>query len=794
LDEFSKTTRRTSIMKTESLTSSRSPLYNVREPLSYYFERKMTTNPLKTLTAATALEFKNVQDAQISPDGTVVAFEVANRYKVDTKTPKGNIWIVNTSGGEARPFTAGPRRDRHPRWSPDSQWLAFLSDRNQDGQPQIYLLSRGGGEAMALSSVQGHIEELRWSADGRQIFFLMIDPQTEQEKEREETKDDVIEFEEHPKYARIYALDVASKAVRPLTGETTQAWEFDVAAGGKRTALVAADNPFEWSWYQSRISVLTGPDAGKQDALSVQHSRAEDYALRPAEGESPPHPAETPKGEMPSAAEIILHQSKRQLARPVFSPDGKWIAFLTSMWSDRGVTSGDLYIVASDGGGQDAFQPLAPFRREAAAGDPHPVLGLPPDRPQPSGPLGLPEAGRRAGGLSGQRRSGEDASSSASGEALNLTPDYGGSVSWMEWSADSRSLVFLALENIESTFGEIDIASGNMKHLWSGPVSLSSPGQQTFSISRDGGTLAVVRESATEPREVWVGRRGGDTLEWTRLTNVHPQTGEYQQMSMESIQWKGADGRPMQGFLLKPNDYDPAKRYPMVTAVHGGPTSAYTYSHPSTFRVGWIGLLAAQGLVVFLPNPRGSVGWGLRFAESNLGDMGGKDFLDVMAGVDFLVAAGVADEKRLGIAGWSYGGYMTMWGVSQTERFKAAMAGAGIANWKSFHGLTKYPTFDALFYGADPYDGDKEAAYELFSPLTYIKRIKTPTLIIHGEKDPDVPAAQAYEFHRALKDHGVETQLAIYPRELHGINEKAHILDLWERVVNWFVERLKNEG
>ena len=646
----------------------------------------MTPNQLKTLTAVTALEFKNIQDAQISPDGMVVAFEVADRYKIDTKTPKGTIWIVDTNGGKARPFTAGPRRDRHPRWSPDSQTLAFVSDRDQDGQPQIYLLARGGGEAMALSSEKGQIEELRWSADGRQIFFLMIDPQTDLEKTQEQNKDDVIEFEEHPKYARIYALDVASKAVRPLTGEKLQAWEFDVSADGTRTALVAADNPFEWSWYQSRISIVAGPDA----------------------------------------VEKILHQSKRQLARPVLSPDGKWVAFLTSTWSDRGVTAGDLYVVTSDG----------------------------------------------------------------SAEARNLTPDYGGSVSWMEWSADSRSLVFLALENIESAFGEIDIASGKMRHLWSGPVALANSGQQTFSMARAGGTLAAARESANEAREIWAGRSTGTALAWTRLTNIHSQTAEYHQTQLESIQWKGADGSPMQGFLLKPHDYDPAKRYPMVTAVHGGPTSAYSYTYPLTFRVGWIGLLAAQGIVVFMPNPRGSVGWGLRFAESNLGDMGGKDFLDVMAGIDFLVASGVADEKRLGLAGWSYGGYMTMWGVSQSNRFKAAMAGAGIANWKSFHGLTKYPTFDVLFYGADPYDIDKEAAYELYSPLTYIKRIKTPTLVVHGEKDPDVPAGQAYEFHRALKDHGVETQLAIYPRELHGFNEKAHILDLWDRVVNWFVTRL----
>jgi dipeptidyl aminopeptidase/acylaminoacyl peptidase len=646
----------------------------------------MTTDHRKVLSAAAAVEFKIVQDAQISPDGALVAFEVSDRYKLDTKAPKGTIWIVDTHGGDARPFTSGPRRDDQPRWSPDSQQLAFLSDRAKDGQPQIYVLPRHGGEALALSDVRGHIEGLRWSADGRQIFFLMIDPQTPEEKMREETKDDVIEFEEHPKYAHVYALEVATKAVRPLTSGNVHAWEFDVAASGARTALVAADNPFEWSWYQSRISVVTGPDF----------------------------------------YEKIVHQSKRQLARPLFSPDGKWVAFLTSTWSDRGVTSGDLYVVAAD----------------------------------------------------------------ASSAARNLTPDYGGSVSWMEWSADSRTLIFLALESMESSFSEVAIASGKMKHLWSGAAAMANPNQQEFSVSRDGTTLAVARESASEPREVWLARRSGDGLDWGRLTNIHQETGEYEPIGLESIHWKGADGVPIQGFLLKPHNYVPGKRYPMVTVVHGGPTSGFTHSFPLMIRSGWIGMLAAQGMLVLLPNPRGSVGWGLRFAESNLGDMGGKDFLDVMAGIDTCVAQGLADEKRLGIAGWSYGGYMTMWAVSQTERFKAAMAGAGIANWKSFHGLTKYPTFDTLFYRADPYDSDKEAAYELFSPLTYVKRIKTPTLIVHGEKDPDVPAGQAYEFHRALKDHGVETQLVIYPRELHGFSEKAHMLDMWERVAKWFVGRL----
>ncbi|MBI5880121.1 MAG: S9 family peptidase [Chloroflexi bacterium] len=637
----------------------------------------------RKLTVSDAVEFKSVHDAQVSPDGAWVAFEVGDRTRTDTKLMRSAIWLVSAQGGDARQIARGPRADRRPRWSPDSQWLAFLSDRAEDGHMQVCLLPRDMGEASPLTEVKGHIDDYVWAADGKRIYLLIADPQSDEEKRRHDAKDDALEFEEHPKLSRVHAVDLATRTVAPLTAGAWHAWEFDVSAAGDRIAFVASDTPYEWSWYQSRISVCA-PGA---------------------------------------ASETVLHQSKRQLARPLLSPDGAHVAFLTSTWSDRGVTAGDLYVV--------------------------PVAG---------------------------------------GEARNLTPGYVGSVSWMKWSADGRTLTFLALEETRQVIGEIDLAGGAMRKHWSGDVSVSNGNQPVFSASTDGRAIALVRESASAPRDVWLGRRAGDALEWKRLTDMFPHVDEFEPVAMESIHWFGADGLAMQGYLLKPRTFQPGTPHPMVTVVHGGPTSAYYWQYPLMMR--WIGMLAAAGLVVFLPNPRGSTGRGVAFAEANLDDMGGKDFQDIMTGVSHLIAQGIADPARLGIAGWSYGGFMSMWAVGQTDRFKAAMAGAGIANWRSFHGLTKYPTFDTTFYRADPYDSDKENPYELFSALTYVKRIKTPTLIVHGERDPDVPVAQAYEFHRALKDHGVETQLVVYPRERHGFSEKAHNLDLWKRVVDWFVKRL----
>ena len=247
----------------------------------------------------------------------------------------------------------------------------------------------------------------------------------------------------------------------------------------------------------------------------------------------------------------------------------------------------------------------------------------------------------------------------------------------------------------------------------------------------------------------------------------------------------------MQGLLIRPPDSAPRERCPMVVVVHGGPTSVH--SHQFYAGRGWYQLIAAQGLVVFLPNPRGSTGWGLEFAESNIGDMGGKDWEDIRLGIAHCVERGIADQDRLGIAGWSYGGFMTAWAVTQTDMFKAALMGAGISDWRSFHAKTSLSEWDVMYYGdADPWEAD--GPFQRFSPINYVKRVRTPTLIVHGEEDLDVPVEQGYMFHRALRDLGVETQLVVYPREPHGFQEKNHQLDLGRRISEWFARYLVQPG
>ena len=252
----------------------------------------------------------------------------------------------------------------------------------------------------------------------------------------------------------------------------------------------------------------------------------------------------------------------------------------------------------------------------------------------------------------------------------------------------------------------------------------------------------------------------------------------------QSIRWK-SDGFDVQGWLLAPSESPPAgTRAPMVVIVHGGPASAV--------RSVWTQqalLLASQGYYVFLPNPRGSFGQGETFAKANVKDLGYGDLRDILRGVDEAVKSAPIDAKRVGIYGHSYGGYMAMWAVTQTDRFKASVASAGLADWQSYYGQNKIDQWMLPYFGKTVYDDPK--IYARSSPMTFIKRVRTPTLVLHGERDAEVPLPQGYEFWHALKTLGVETQLVVYADEGHQIRQPEHVRDRVERIVGWFDAHLK---
>ncbi|HZS61330.1 MAG TPA: S9 family peptidase [Gemmatimonadaceae bacterium] len=368
------------------------------------------------------------------------------------------------------------------------------------------------------------------------------------------------------------------------------------------------------------------------------------------------------------------------------------------------------------------------------------------------------------------------------GTPRDLTSSATISPSDLAWSSSPHQLIVSAWASGASDIVSLDTKSGesrvlaNIKGHVTGGAFVPS-----VSVSRDGQTVAATRESLSEPPEVWAG--SPTHLEQLTHANagVTPAYGR-----SESVEWK-SDAFTVQGWLVYPADFKPGTRYPMIVQVHGGPAAAVgarwmaEQSTPAVF--------SRDGYFVFMPNPRGSYGQGEAFTRANVKDFGYGDLRDVMAGVDTVLRRFPVDSTRMGLTGWSYGGYMTMWGITQTNRFKAAVAGAGISNWLSYTGENGIDEWMLPYFGATVYDDP--AVYAKSSPMNYIRQAHTPTLVVVGERDVECPAPQSFEFWRGLERNGVATQLVVYPDEGHGIRNPVHQRDLQDRTLRWFDQYLK---
>jgi len=256
----------------------------------------------------------------------------------------------------------------------------------------------------------------------------------------------------------------------------------------------------------------------------------------------------------------------------------------------------------------------------------------------------------------------------------------------------------------------------------------------------------------------------------------------------EAVSWKGKDGLEVEGLLTYPVGYENGKKVPLVVVIHGGPAGNFNESFIGTGLYP-IAAFANRGYAVLRANIRGSAGYGQKFRASNFTDWGGGDYQDLMAGVDAMIARGIADPDRMAVMGWSYGGYMTSWVITQTNRFKCAAIGAGLTNLTSMWGTNDIPSAMDDYFGAAPWDA--RDAYAKSSPLNFVKNAKTPTLILHGEVDPRVPVSQGYEMYHSLKRLGVETKMVVYPRTEHGPREPKFVLDILERHLAWVDAHLK---
>ncbi|MCC7125226.1 MAG: S9 family peptidase, partial [Acidobacteria bacterium] len=344
-----------------------------------------------------------------------------------------------------------------------------------------------------------------------------------------------------------------------------------------------------------------------------------------------------------------------------------------------------------------------------------------------------------------------------------------------QWTAEGSRVVFTAGKRAYSEAFAYDLAAGSYTQLSTKRV-LQSP-----SISADSRTIVVAMDDPAGATEIYA--TDPRFASFRKLTTTNPQIAELSLGQTEVVTWKGKDGAEVEGVLLKPVGYTAGTKYPTLVVAHGGPAGAFVDGN----RLGGLEggqVWAGRGWAVFYPNPRGSTNYGEKFLRNNVNDWGGGDFHDIMTGVDALVARGIADPDKLAHIGWSYGGYMTAWVITQTSRFKAAMVGAGLTNMWSMYGTNDIPSTLIAYFGGIP----NEQTLPLYlsrSAMSHVDKVTTPTLILHGANDERVPAGQAQELYRALKDRGKPTELVFYPREGHGIAEYYHQLDRLERIHAW---------
>ena len=632
-------------------------------------------NGKKLLTAMDLMKIVNVSAPRIAPDGTRVAYTAS-----ETKTEKDKewktvtqVWVAPISGvgAAARQYTRGDKSANAPEWSPDGKLLAFLSDREKDGERQVWMMASDGGEAWAVTAHKGGISAFHFSPDGKQLVLVATDQPGKDEEERKKVKDDTILIDRDLKMAHLWLFNIEKKEEKRMTDG-----DFTVS------------DP-QWSPDGTRISYTTRPTPKADDG-----GLSDVWVMNVANGEK---------------KKIEDTPASSDNAR--WSPDGKWIAYNGVTDPNSAVSTSYVYVVSAAGG--TPRQVTAQFDLNAGS----PV-----------------------------------------------------------WSRDGKSIYFSANVLEANEIFSADASTGTVSQL-----SKLGSGINIAEISKDGNTVIGTLTQPNAPAELY--KSNVKFTQPVALTSHNHWLSDYTLAETEVVKWKSKDGMEIEGLLIRPVDSDGGK-LPLLLNPHGGPTGAST----NTFN-GAVQVLAANGFAVLQPNFRGSTGKGLAFAQANKNAWGKGDYEDCMTGVDSLITRGLADPDRLGAFGWSYGGYMTFWILTQTDRFKAVSPGAGLTNIYSMYSQNDIQRYLRWFY-SDKAPWDARELYWDRSPMKYVNNVKTPTMIMHGQVDTRVPIAQAQEFYRALKERNVPVEFVVYPRENHGFTEPRHQMDRVQRYVRFFAKYL----
>jgi dipeptidyl aminopeptidase/acylaminoacyl peptidase len=643
------------------------------------------------------------------------------------------------------------------QFSPDGKRIAYTIsewDREENRRvSHIWVVSFDGGPTAKLTTGDKGETSPQWSPDGSNIAFLA----------------------DRDKGTQVWVIPVDGGEADKLTSEENDVQSFQWSPDGKLIAFVTRDTPKDKAAREKRRK-------DKFDAIVVDSDFTYSHLW---------------------TIDVETREKKRltegdfTVSDPQWSPNGASIAFVMS----KSGAQESSFVDVSDDRHTDIYSV------SARGGPPKQLTTNPgPD----ANPRWSPDGKLIAYTSNTEQKSWAAKTdvmviSPDSGAPRNLTKDFyesaNSGASIMAWAPDGNALYFSS-------------GVGLYTHIFSVSVGGPAGGGEVAQVTRESRNYAAFDISghpavANSPTPALNPQEAANTPSWKiaytvndsftaddiwvaplknveqakKITWVNPQIRDFALARTRVIKWKGPDNLDIEGLLVSPLGYEEGKRYPLILQIHGGPYGRFTDTFNSRSQ-----LWAANGYAVLMPNPRGSTGYGNRFTAANLGDWGGKDFKDIMAGVDTVIARGVADPDKLVVMGGSYGGFMTFWTITQTDRFKAAIGHAGISDWYSFHGQSDVPGLMEFGFGGQPWASAE--TYRKWSPMTHVDRVKTPLLITHGERDLRVPIAQAEQFYRALKKHGVETVFLRYPREGHSIQEPNHQIDLFQRQLEWFDSHL----
>jgi len=651
------------------------------------------------VTVDDLMHLRSLSDIQISPDGKRVAY-VVTTPSFETDAHEGALYVVGTAEGIPVRLAAGTRIFNRPvpaphlRWSPDGGLVSFVGFA-PDG-PQVMVIAPAGGDPRPITSLRQGVTNYEWAPDGTHIAFLAPDSVSADEQQRTKDKSFVMVIGQHERGPRLWVQDA-------------------VPGGAARVISPPGEVVVDFSWAPSSQALLYS-SSKELGFNSIYRTRI--FTVPMSGGE-------------PRA--IVDRPGTNRAAQ--FSPDGRWIAFISSGGALGMITAQDLHIIAADG-------PSETIR--------------------------------------------------------NLTATQEAWIGEFVWARDSRSILYIPTEQTTLSGAHMFEQPVNQVSLADARVTLVTPGPVvTFSLSmsRDGATIAYKLVSSRTMGDV--ATMDLATGRTRRLTDIDPELHGWALGDLEPVHWTSFDGQEIWGLLLTPPAHQAGRRVPLIVYCHGGPIGGFTLGIFPQFmhRAGQVDpypaeAMASAGMAILFPMPRGGSGYGVAGFRAIVQRWGEDDYKDIMAGVDAMIARGVADPGRLGVMGVSYGGYMTDWIVTQTGRFVAASAAASTSDLAQLYYQSEAGDVMVEYFGYPWQDGPALAAH---SPITYVTRVTTPLLIQHGQEDARVPVGQAIEFYRALKALHKTAELDIYPRGGHVNAEPALVREYMRRNYDWFVEWLKPE-